>query len=344
MSSYKAWCWQEKGEPTGLRLEERPLTPPARGEVRVANRAIGLNPVDWKMIEWGGPDWRRGHVPGVDGAGTIAAVGAGVDLPVGMRVAYHQTLSRDGSFAEFTCVRAAALLRMPEGLGDDVAACLPCPGLTAWQAVEKLPSLAGRDVLVVGAGGAVGLLLVQLALARDARVWATASPGHHAGLLALGVAGVFNYRSELWRDALQASLGPRKLFAAFDTVGSAHAASLAPSIGFNGHIVCIQGRLEAPGWPAFSSSLSMHEVALNATHLHGSAHDWAQWRAAGRHLLESVASGNLLLPAIQRHEFSALPDALLALKTGQSAAKRVVRVGGPCDAPRRESHASVAPR
>lgn len=324
--SYKAWCWHEKGEPTGLRMEERTLTAPAPGEVWVANRAIGLNPVDWKLIESGGRDWLPGHVPGVDGAGVIAGVGAGVDLPVGMRVAYHQSLSLDGSFAEFTRMQAETLLRVPEGLSDDVAACLPCPSLTAWQAVEKLPSLAGHDVLVIGAGGAVGLLLVQLALARHARVWATASPGHHTQLLALGVTGVFDYRSESWKDALQASLGPRKLFAAFDTVGRAHAATLAPLIGFNGHIVCIQGRLEAPAWPAFSSALSMHEVALNAIHGQGLASDWARWRDAGEKVLASACIGNLKLPTVERYAFAALPQALQALKFGTTASKRVVRV------------------
>ena len=326
MTAYKAWSWQDKGTPKSLRLEERFTTPPSHGEVLVANRAIGLNPVDWKVIESGGLDWRRGHVPGVDGAGVIAAVGADVHLPVGMRVAYHQSLALDGSFAEFTRVRAETLLRVPEGLSDDIAACLPCPGLTAWQAVEKLPPMAGRDVLVVGAGGAVGLLLVQLALARHARVWATASPAHHAQLLGLGIAGAFDYRTETWRDALQALLGPRRLFAAFDTVGSAHAASLAPLLGFNGHIVCIQGRLEAAAWPAFSSALSMHEVALNAAHRHASASDWARWRDAGAQLFENASIGNLLLPAVETYPFAELPDALLALKTGESSAKRVVRV------------------
>ncbi|WP_170870207.1 alcohol dehydrogenase catalytic domain-containing protein, partial [Pseudomonas aeruginosa] len=134
----------------------KPLPTPGPGEVLVANRAIALNPVDWKIVEWGHAAWSQDHVPGVDGVGRVVATGAGCDLALGSRVAYHQWLGRDGSFAEYTLLDADALLALPGGLDEARAAALPCPALTAWQALEKVPGGGSRDVLVVGAGGAVG--------------------------------------------------------------------------------------------------------------------------------------------------------------------------------------------
>lgn len=80
-----AWTWQSRGEPAGLKQEIRALPIPGPGEVLIRNRAIGLNPVDWKMIEWGHPAWCPGRVPGVDGCGTLVTSGAGVRLPTGTR-------------------------------------------------------------------------------------------------------------------------------------------------------------------------------------------------------------------------------------------------------------------
>ena len=113
---------------------------PALGahEVLVENQAIAFNPVDWKLMERGHPAWQPGQIPGADGMGTIATVGSGVmHLRVGARVAYHTDLRKNGSFARHTVVASRALLTVPEALSDAAAASLPCPGLTAWQALAK---------------------------------------------------------------------------------------------------------------------------------------------------------------------------------------------------------------
>jgi hypothetical protein len=57
-SKHRAWRWYEKGDPQSLRLEVVPVSALAAGEVLVFNRAIGINPVDWKMVEQGHPDWQ----------------------------------------------------------------------------------------------------------------------------------------------------------------------------------------------------------------------------------------------------------------------------------------------
>ncbi|PLZ00876.1 alcohol dehydrogenase [Burkholderia sp. WAC0059] len=328
-TDYLAWTWQKPGTPDALQLQRKTLRLPAAGEVLIANRVAALNPVDWKIVQAGHPAWQPGRVPGVDGVGTVAAVGDGVTLAVGARYAYHQGLAHDGSFAQYTVVRADCLLAVPDTLSDELAACLPCPGLTAWQALRKVPDTPdtpGRDVLVSGAGGAVGLILVQLALRHGWRVWATASPKHHDQLAALGAAGVFDYREAGWTARLQTALGARRLFAVFDTVSGTHARSLAPHVGYNGHLVCIQDRLEAAPLAPFTTAISLHEVALNSAHAHASPQDWQSWRADGERLMAQLRIGNLALPEIATHAFDALPAALAALRAGTNEGKQLIRI------------------
>ncbi|HCD9746345.1 zinc-binding dehydrogenase [Pseudomonas aeruginosa] len=325
-NDYLAWGWTPGAGLDGLHLLRKPLPTPGPGEVLVANRAIALNPVDWKIVEWGHAAWSQDHVPGVDGVGRVVATGAGCDLTLGSRVAYHQWLGRDGSFAEYTLLDADALLVLPGGLDEARAAALPCPALTAWQALEKVPGGGSRDVLVVGAGGAVGLFLAQLAVRRGWRVWATAATEHREPLLGLGVLGVFDYRRADWRDALAQCLGERSLFAVFDTVSGEHAAGLASLLGYNGHLVCIQDRLESAPLPAFGTAISQHEVALNSIHSHAGGADRADLRRAASRLLHDLRDGDLRLPPLLSFDFQALPQALRALRDGSRKGKWIARL------------------
>ncbi|MGL6477946.1 alcohol dehydrogenase catalytic domain-containing protein [Aeromonas caviae] len=195
MTHTQAWCWHAPGEPDQLTLTRQALPTPGPDEVLVANRIIAFNPVDWKLIEQGHPHWQPGHVPGVDGMGTLVALGANVThLRPGTRVAYHTDLRHGGSFRPpHPGVRLAALMPVPDALSDEAAAALPCPGLTAWQALAKLPHCTGGPAHH-GAGSSVGRFAVQLALQKGARVFASASPRHHQWLKQLGVQGVSDYR------------------------------------------------------------------------------------------------------------------------------------------------------
>lgn len=318
-----AWTWGGDSEPTRLKLTRRIFTAPEKDQALILNDAIALNPVDWKSLEWNHPAWSPDHIPGVDGAGRIIAAGEEVMLPIGMRVAYHQDIKRDGSFATHTLLPAKAALAIPDALSGAVAASIPCPGLTAWQALSKFPDAENRDLLVTGGGGSAGLYCIQLALQRGFRVWTTAASRHHARLLTFGVTGVLDYHSSMWREELSGALGGRKLFAAIDTVNEASAQSLSPLLGYNGHIVCIQDRLTWPVVPSFTTAISQHEVALNAIYSHGSLWDWQALREAGADLLQQISLGTLQPAATIPFEFDELPDALQSLKAGTAAGKLV---------------------
>lgn len=322
----KAWVWTGNTEPSGLQQTQRQISGPQPDEVLVENQAVALNPVDWKLLQSTNTGWPLGHIPGVDAAGIVLAAGANANVLVGTRVAYHHDLRRDGTYATHTVVAAKALLKVPDAVSFTSAAAVPCPGLTAWQALAKVPEAPGRDVLIIGGGSATGTYLTQLAIQRGYRVWTTASTKHRESLLKAGVAGIFDYRDTGWRDALLRDLEGRRLYAAVDNIGEQHAKSLVPLIGYNGHLVCIMGRLNSPAVPPFSTVISLHEVALGAIYQYGREENWEELRRSGAQLLNGIARGTMKTPAIATFQFDQLPDALAALKAGKQPGKLIAEL------------------
>ena len=312
--TYRAWTWMSGTDPLDLALAGTETQPPAPGEVLVRNEVIGLNPVDWKVL--GSPSWARGKIPGCDGAGRVIALGEGVAGGwLGQRVAYHTHLVRPGSFAEITPVVARALLPLPAELDFETAASLPCPALTAWLALAKLPSRPG-SLLIAGAGGAVGSYLVQFAVRAGWSVTAQCHPRHHARLADLGAA-------ELPWDA---TLEDSSFAAAVDLRGSKEATGLFPVLQANGHLVTVQGRVPGWGTEPFGKCVSLHEVALGALHVHGDDLDWQALRRAGGEIFSDLAEGRLVAEDCRIGTFGDLPNLLDALKHRDFSGKPLVRV------------------
>lgn len=153
-----------------LTVEPRPLK---KDEVRVRVRAIGVNPVDWKMREGGplrlardvlGPGGPL--VVGVDFAGEVVEVGpAGGPLEVGARVVGGTDFSRKqlGSYADEVVVRPDQCAVLPDEVSFEAAACLPVAAVTPWITMTEHRRIgAGARVLVLGASGGVGLFAIQL--------------------------------------------------------------------------------------------------------------------------------------------------------------------------------------
>jgi NADPH:quinone reductase-like Zn-dependent oxidoreductase len=179
--------------------EPRPLRP---DEVLIDVRACGIGNWD-EIVRSGG--WDLGARPpmalGTEAAGLAAAVGEQVaGIRAGDRVTAHSLpLREQGAWAERHIAAAEHVAVMPTGVPFDAAAVLPVPALTADQALgDALEVRAGETVLVNGAGGVTGGLLVQLAAHRGATVIATAGP-HSAGrVAALGATTVLDYHQPDW--------------------------------------------------------------------------------------------------------------------------------------------------
>jgi NADPH:quinone reductase-like Zn-dependent oxidoreductase len=177
----KAVRFHEYGDPGVLRYEDVEQPVPGPGQVRIRVAATSFNPVDGNIR--GG--FMQGpipvvlpHTPGIDVAGTIDAVGAGVDgLAVGDEVVGFLPMDKPGAAAEYVVAPAEILAAAPENVPLADAAALPLVGLTAYQALfDHAELVAGQRVLVNGAGGAVGGYALQLAKNAGAHVIATAGP------------------------------------------------------------------------------------------------------------------------------------------------------------------------
>lgn len=204
----KAIIYRHNGGADVLELVDREVPEPAPGEVRVRVAVSGVNPTDWKTRSGAtNPKQFAEVVPHLDGAGTIDAVGDGVDPGrVGQRVwVFMATAGRaTGTAAEFTVVPAAQAVPLPDAAGFDLGASLGVPALTAHRALtvaEDGPqrlrpgALDGRIVLVAGGAGAVGHAAIQLARWAGATVITTISSPEKARLaMAAGAHHTINYR------------------------------------------------------------------------------------------------------------------------------------------------------
>src|SRR5437867_2244383 len=169
----KAVRVHEAGGPEVLRYEDVPLPAPEADQVLVKIDAAGVNFID----VYHRTGQYKVHLPcslGQEGAGTVAAVGSGVeDVKAGGRVAFAGVL---GAYAEFAVVPAERVVALPAGVTTKQAAAAMLQGMTAhYLASSTFPLERGDTCLVHAAAGGVGLLLCQIAKLRGARVIGTVS-------------------------------------------------------------------------------------------------------------------------------------------------------------------------
>jgi NADPH2:quinone reductase len=184
-----------------LRVEEIPTPEPGPGEVRVRVAVSGVNPTDFKSRSSAAGAPAGGfQIPNQDGAGTIEAVGEGVDPSrVGERVwLYFAAFKRPwGTAAQYTVIPSEQAVPLPDGVSEALGASLGIPALTAHRCLLADGPIDGRDVLVAGGAGAVGHAAIELAAFLGANVIATVSGEEKAELARkAGAHHVVNYREE----------------------------------------------------------------------------------------------------------------------------------------------------
>lgn len=203
----KAVRFHEYGDPDVLRYEDVEQPVPGAGQVRVRVAGTSFNSVDGNIR--GG--FMQGpipvvlpHTPGIDVAGTVDALGEGVDgIAVGEKVVGFLPMDGAGAAAEYVLAPAEVLTPAPESVPLSDAAALPLVGLTAYQALFDHGKLTvGQRVLINGAGGAVGGYAVQLAKGAGAYVIATASPRSSDAVTAAGADEVVDHTTTSVTDAV----------------------------------------------------------------------------------------------------------------------------------------------
>ncbi|RSN31669.1 NADPH:quinone reductase [Amycolatopsis sp. WAC 04169] len=202
------------GEPDVLRLDEAPLPEPGPGQVRVAVKAAGVNPIDWKIRSGAMAEVRPvdfPHILGLELAGVVDAVGEGADFAVGDEVFGW---SETGTYAEYAL--ASTVIRKPAGLSWAEAAALPIAGETALRVLGELEVKPGETVVIHGASGQVGRIATQAAVALGATVVGLAGASSLDEVKELGAVPV--QYGDGWVSRVR-SVAPDGVDAVFDAAG-----------------------------------------------------------------------------------------------------------------------------
>ncbi|HWX25320.1 MAG TPA: quinone oxidoreductase [Vicinamibacteria bacterium] len=283
---------KEFGGPEVLTLEEIPLPSPGPGQVLVKVEAAGLNYIDVYHRTGLYPN-ALPFTPGVEGAGTVAAVGPSVTgLDVGDSVAWASAM---GSYADQVLAPAAQLIRLPEGLDTRSAAAVMLQGMTAhYLTGSTYPLKPGDTCLVHAAAGGVGLLLVQMAKERGARVIGTVSTEEKAALAReAGADEVIRYTQQDFLAEVKRLTNGRGLNVVYDSVGQTTFEKSLDCLSARGMLV-LYGQSSGPVAP-FSPGLLSQKGSLFLTRptiAHYVA-DRPSLEARASSVLGAVASGRL---------------------------------------------------
>jgi NADPH:quinone reductase-like Zn-dependent oxidoreductase len=332
----RALVLQEFGSP--LELTELPTPEAQEGQVLVRVQASGVNPLDAKILagKAGHAQRRLPAVPGLDLAGTVVAVGGGVDgggvdgFAPGDEV-YGLTGGvgdLPGSLAEYAAVDARLLARKPARLSMREAAALPLVAITAWEGlVDRARVGKGMTVLVHGGAGGIGHVAIQIARARGARVFATGSGDSLRTIEALGATAI-DYTSTDVGAYVADHTGGQGFDVVFDTVGGATLdASFAAVRVYTGHVV------SALGWGTHSiAPLSFRGATYSGvfTLLPMLTGEHREHHGEILRQVAELADAGDLTPLIDaRHfTFETIGEAYHAVETGTSRGKVIVDVAG----------------
>lgn len=269
----KAITFYEHGDSNVLRYEDVPSPEPGPGEALIAVRAVAVNrgpDVETRRKGFAMGALPKPHIGGTDPAGHVVGLGPGVEgFALGDRVAIYPVIAcgscdfcqagaaenycrksrlfgvqTEGGRAELTVAPTTQLVRLPDSVSYTQAAALGVAYTTTYHGMFERAGIGPSDsLLVMGAGGGVGVAAVQLAVDIGVPVFAvTGDRWKQERLLELGVEAAFSYRDADWADHLRAAtkdgLG---VTAAFDNGGTATMAASVSCLGRGGRLFCSGG-------------------------------------------------------------------------------------------------------
>ncbi len=229
-----------KGGPEVLEARDMPVPQVGPGQVLIKVAASGVNRPDVLQRKGLYPA-PKGHseLPGLEVAGTVAAVGAGVTrFKMGDRV---MALTNGGGYATYCVAEEGTTLHIPVGLDDATAAAIPETFFTVWHNVFERGALkAGETILIHGGTSGIGVTAIQLANAFGARVIATAgSPEKCAACLSLGADRAIDYTKEDFTEVIKAETHGKGVDVILDMVGGDYIDKNIRSLADDGRLVNI---------------------------------------------------------------------------------------------------------
>jgi NADPH:quinone reductase-like Zn-dependent oxidoreductase len=300
----KAVQFSQFGGPDVLEIVELPDPHPDAGQVRIAVRAAGINPIDWK-VRSGAMGGNLPQTTGREVAGVVDEVGDGVtDAKPGDEV--FGFAAGGGGAAQLAL--SSDYAPIPPSLDFAAAAALPVAVETAVRTLDLLGVGPGTTVLINGAAGGVGSAAVQIARARGARVIGTASERNHEFLRSLG-AEPTTYGEGLVERVRE--LAPEGVDAALDAAGGGALPALVELAGGPDHVVTIADYAGAEQTGVRFSGGPGTQRAVHAL----------------REIGALIESGRFTLPVAQTYELEQIGEAHRASETGHVRGKLVLLIG-----------------
>lgn len=307
---------------------DRPDAAPGQVLVRVA--ATSVNTIDTMIRALGqenlplAPDLPA--VLGMDFAGTVEAVGAGVTgFAPGDEVygCAGGLANLQGALAEYIPADARLIAHKPQSLSMREAAALPLVGITASEGLKRAGVSAGQSVLIHGGAGGVGHVAIQLARKLGAEVFATGTGDAQRAVIEGFGATMIDFKDETVEDYVAKHTGGAGFDVVFDTVGGANLTNSFAAATLNGHVATTVSLLELDLTPAHFRGLSLHVVFMLLPMLHD--HQRAVHGAILAQLAELADAGDLR-PQMdeQTFGFAEVGAAYARLTSGQAIGKVVV--------------------
>lgn len=260
----KAIMINEYGDESVLNYTDVERPEPQNDEVLIKVHASAVNAVDWKIRDGLGEMFglKLPMVLGCEVAGTIEAVGAGVqDFKPGDAV-YSFLSAFTGGYAEYAVANQTEIARKPDSLDFENAAAVAAGALTAWQSIFDLANLqSGQRILITGAAGGVGSLAVQLAKAKGAFVIGTASGKNEEFVKSLGADEFVDYTKQDFEKAV------KDVDVVFDTVGGDTQERAFETLKKNGFLVSAVQPPSEEKAAQYTVKTAMVSVTPNASQL-----------------------------------------------------------------------------
>jgi NADPH:quinone reductase len=310
-----------------LRVTEAPEPTPGPGEVLIDVAYCGCNFAD-TMIAKGTYPHPKGYpiIGGLEISGRVAKLGGGVQgVKVGDAVAAFS--EEAGGFAEQCVVAAERLVRIPKGIGLDIAAAFPIQALTAWHILHNVSVTKPGDVILIHAiGGGLGLFATQLAVQAGATVIGTVgTAGKEKRALEFGAAKVINREDEDFVAAVMAFTGGKGVDKIVDSTGAGILDRSFATIRKLGHVVSF-GEAEGRPLPNLWERLVTKSLTFTRFHLGHADFSSAIWRQGIDEVVGAIVAGRLKVPLEETFPFEKAGAMLDRLASRQVSGKLILAV------------------
>lgn len=296
-------------------------------EVLIKVHALGLNPVDYKLINEHSSSWSYPHILGLDAAGEIIKLGKNnpKNFKLGDRVFFHNDLTTQGCYAEYAKAKYNVVANIPDNVSYEEAASVLCSGLTAYSAIYRKTSLVGKKNILIHAGaGGVGTIAIQLAKIAGLKVITTVSEHKKDIVKKLGADYIIDYHNEDVDKRIADITHNEGVDIIINDIDNGN--SDLSRLAYNGVLICI---LETPNISTYDlSSKGQSIMGLNLGGVHQSGYvDQLNDLAVMAESLVNLISQKKLDPIISKKIlFEDIPQGLKEISEHKTIGKIVATI------------------